>query len=81
MRALGAAAWQAWRIGNERRDVTLLGVGGGREVDYAAEVKEADTRYAQFKVPDLKDEEVLVLASDPALVGRGKAIFAVALPA
>ncbi|MFG6459941.1 hypothetical protein ACG04Q_00070 [Roseateles sp. DXS20W] len=24
-----AAAWQAWRIGNERRDVALLGVGGG----------------------------------------------------
>lgn len=26
---LFAAAWQAWRIGNERRDVALLGVGGG----------------------------------------------------
>lgn len=26
---LFAAAWQAWRIGNERRDVVLLGVGGG----------------------------------------------------
>ena len=26
---LFAAAWQAWRIGNDRRDVTLLGVGGG----------------------------------------------------
>ncbi|URI10765.1 hypothetical protein MW290_17410 [Aquincola tertiaricarbonis] len=23
--ALGFAAWQAWRIGNERRDVALLG--------------------------------------------------------
>jgi hypothetical protein len=26
---LFAAAWQAWRIGNDRRDVTLLGVSGG----------------------------------------------------
>ncbi len=26
---LFAAAWQARRIGNERRDVTLLGVSGG----------------------------------------------------
>ena len=26
---LFAAAWQAWRIGNERRDVALLGVGSG----------------------------------------------------
>lgn len=25
---LFSAAWQAWRIGNERRDVALLGVGG-----------------------------------------------------
>lgn len=24
-----AAAWQAWRIGNDRRDVALLGVGSG----------------------------------------------------
>ncbi|MFG6412982.1 hypothetical protein ACG02S_03610 [Roseateles sp. DC23W] len=23
------AAWQAWRIGNDRRDVALLGVGSG----------------------------------------------------
>jgi hypothetical protein len=26
---LFAAAWQAWRIGNDRRDIALLGVGGG----------------------------------------------------
>lgn len=26
---LFAAAWQAWRIGNDRRDVTLLGIGSG----------------------------------------------------
>lgn len=26
---LFAAAWQAWRIGNDRRDVALLGVGSG----------------------------------------------------
>lgn len=26
---MAAAAWQAWRIGNERRDVLLLGAGGG----------------------------------------------------
>lgn len=26
---LFAAAWQAWRIGNDRRDVALLGAGGG----------------------------------------------------
>lgn len=26
---LFAAAWQAWHIGNERRDVALLGVGSG----------------------------------------------------
>lgn len=26
---LFAAAWQAWRIGNERRDVALLGLSGG----------------------------------------------------
>jgi hypothetical protein len=24
-----AAAWQAWRIGNDRRDVALLGVSSG----------------------------------------------------
>ncbi len=33
---LFAAAWQAWRIGNERRDVTLLGVGGGVSAAAAA---------------------------------------------
>lgn len=27
--ALLAATWQAWRIGNERRDVALLGVSSG----------------------------------------------------
>jgi cytochrome c oxidase cbb3-type subunit 3 len=53
----------------------VLEMGAGRESDYAAEVKEADTLYAQFKVPDLKDEEVLVLASDPKRVERGRAVF------
>ncbi|MBY0368066.1 MAG: hypothetical protein IIA03_12055 [Proteobacteria bacterium] len=33
---LFCAAWQAWRIGNEHRDVTLLGLGSGMSAVGAA---------------------------------------------
>ena len=53
----------------------ILGMGENRYQEYENEIKEADVKYAQFKLPDVSDSEVKAFAGDKATIDKGAAIF------